>query len=832
MAVTTSPGAEAPGQAGTAVSEVPALADGVELLGEVPGSGYRQVPSLVRRADGQTLQLTPLLYAVLAAVDGERDVAALSEEVSRRTGKLVGVETTRLLLSRLAPLGVLRVDGDEHPPARANPLLALRFKVAVTDPEATRRLTAPFAVLFRTPVVVLVLAAFAAVTWWLLLHEGLAGATAGAFDSPWLMLLVFALTVVSAGFHEFGHAAACRYGGATPGVMGAGLYLVWPAFYTEVGDSYRLGRWGRLRVDLGGLYFNALVAVAVVGVWAVTRFDALLLVVVTQLLQMARQLVPIVRFDGYHVLADLTGVPDLYGRIGPTLRGLLPWNWGKPETRVLRPWARAVVTAWVLAVVPLLLGLLAMAVVLLPRLLATARVGLERQQAVLAQDWADADPAGVAVRLLSMVALVLPLLGLGYLLLRLVSRVVRWVSRWAAGSPVRRSLATTGAVALLALLTWAWWPDGSTYRPISPTERLTVVEMLPTAAQTTATTTVGEGTTGTVTTVWGSAADLPTQEEPALALVLLPRDDDAPAWVFPFDAPAAPGSGDNQALAVGTTDGGTVYDVAFALVWADGDVTSSNEAYAFASCTDCTTVAVAFQVVLVVGESSVAVPQNLAAAVNWSCVECVTHALASQLVLTLPDDLSPEALAELQALWAELEAFGAGIEDVPLDQLAARLEEFKARFAAVVQDEDGAVASDTTDSPVDASDRATPAPTTSGSASGTTASPSPTAEPTAGSNAGTTDKDEDSEPTSSPAPSATAEPSESPTPEPTTSGVRSQPSRRSSCTVTGSVVWPGPNHSVRCGNGIVMPAASSARLMDTATALRTRHRLAMSAGCQ
>ena len=34
---------------------------------------------------------------------------------------------------------------------------------------------------------------------------------------------------------------------------------------------------------------------------------------------MIRQLAPLLRFDGYHVLADLTGVPDLYQRIGPVL---------------------------------------------------------------------------------------------------------------------------------------------------------------------------------------------------------------------------------------------------------------------------------------------------------------------------------------------------------------------------------------------------------------------------------------------------------------------------------------------------------------------------------
>ncbi|HEY2126326.1 MAG TPA: hypothetical protein VGH77_03970, partial [Streptosporangiaceae bacterium] len=37
---------------------VPRLADGVELLGEYQNSGYRQPPSLVRRADGQVIQMS------------------------------------------------------------------------------------------------------------------------------------------------------------------------------------------------------------------------------------------------------------------------------------------------------------------------------------------------------------------------------------------------------------------------------------------------------------------------------------------------------------------------------------------------------------------------------------------------------------------------------------------------------------------------------------------------------------------------------------------------------------------------------------------------------
>ena len=51
-------------------------------------------------------------------------------------------------------------------------------------------------------------------------------------------------------------------------------------------------------------------------------------------IQMLQQLIPVVRFDGYYVLADLAGVPDLFARVGPVLRSLRP---GHPtDPRVTR----------------------------------------------------------------------------------------------------------------------------------------------------------------------------------------------------------------------------------------------------------------------------------------------------------------------------------------------------------------------------------------------------------------------------------------------------------------------------------------------------------------
>src|SRR5689334_14128506 len=160
--------------------EVLHRAEGLELLGEVPGSGYRQPPALARRGDGQVVTLTPLLQQTLAAIDGRRTLAEVAAAVSETSGRLVRPEDVgQLVDATLRPLGLLRLaDGSEPELRRANPLLALRMRKVVTDPAVTRRLTTPFAVLFTPFVAIPVVLAFLAVSGWVLFREGLAAATA------------------------------------------------------------------------------------------------------------------------------------------------------------------------------------------------------------------------------------------------------------------------------------------------------------------------------------------------------------------------------------------------------------------------------------------------------------------------------------------------------------------------------------------------------------------------------------------------------------------------------------------------------------------------------
>ncbi len=712
-------GLAVPAVSGTAAPAFPdtvaARAAGLELIGEMPGSGYRRPPSLVRRGDGQTLQLTKLLYLVLESIDGTRGYDEVAEHVSVTLGRSIDGEGVRTLVdSKLRPLGLLRkADGSEPEVRKANPLLALRFRWVVSDPAVTRRITAPFAWLFNPLLAVAVVIAFVLVCKWVLFDRGLGFAAHQAFASPGLLLAVFAITLVSAGFHEFGHAAAARYGGATPGAMGAGLYLVWPAFYTDVTDSYRLGRGGRLRTDLGGLYFNALLSVGMFGLWWLTGWDALLLVIGTQLIQMVRQLPPLVRFDGYHVLADLTGVPDLFHQIKPTLAGLLPSRWGNEKSTALKPWARAVVTLWVLLVAPLMLLTLLVTVLSLPRIVASAAVSFSHQWSLMLDRFGAGDLLGGLAKVLAVVAVGLPIFGIGFMLSRSVRQLVRKVWLTTAGRPGRRAAAGAAAAAIVLALGFAWWPHGN-YRPIQPTERGTIQDMLP-ASYHADVAGLAEGRQRSARTIWpAGAGPLPTADKPALSLVLVPRSkapdgNPAPVWVFPFNRPAPAGVGDNQTLAVNTSDGTVVYDVAFAMVWADGNtVLNKNEAYAFASCTDCQATAISFQVVLIVGQAHVIVPQNISAAVNYDCVSCLAQALAVQLAVTLPGDPSASEVQDLNTLWSQIQEFSKHVQGLSFTEIQARLDSYEQQILDIIKKDSPAAG---------ASSSATPSG--SGSASGT-----------------------------------------------------------------------------------------------------------------
>jgi putative peptide zinc metalloprotease protein len=322
-----------------------------------------------------------------------------------------------------------------------------------------RRIGGLLGVLFRPAVVAVVLTALVAVDAWLFARHSPRDGVRELVAEPSLILVLVGLMVTSALFHECGHAAACQYGGGRPGVIGFGMYLLWPAFYTDVTDAYRLGRIGRLRTDLGGVYFNGVFVLPLAGAFAVSRSDLLVTVALLVHVDAARQLVPIVRLDGYYVLSDLAGVPDLFSRMAPVLRAAMRrGRRGPVDPRLagLTRGARVTITVWVLMTVPLLIGNLLLLLAFTPEVFASTGEAVWRQAGLLARAVGDGNVLTALAEGASMILLALPAAGMGFVLVRLGHRgAVRAVTA-SRGHPGRAAALGLVAVAAAGALVAVW----------------------------------------------------------------------------------------------------------------------------------------------------------------------------------------------------------------------------------------------------------------------------------------------------------------------------------------------------------------------------------------
>ena len=136
-----------------------------------------------------------------------------------------------------------------------------------------------------------------------------------------LWLTVGAVKVV----HEFGHALAARRFGAECPSIGVAFLLFSPCLYCDVSDSWRLpSRAARMLIAGAGMLVELLLAALAVWVWHLTRPGplhdlALTVAAVASVGTVLFNLNPLLRYDGYHLLADAAGVPNLRTRANAAL---------------------------------------------------------------------------------------------------------------------------------------------------------------------------------------------------------------------------------------------------------------------------------------------------------------------------------------------------------------------------------------------------------------------------------------------------------------------------------------------------------------------------------
>lgn len=142
---------------------------------------------------------------------------------------------------------------------------------------------------------------------------------------PWLYVCLVALALM----HECGHGFACRRHGGQVTTFGVILMIFTPLPFVDVSSSWSFReKRHRLLVGAGGMIVELAIASAAALLWANTgaglvrtlAFNVMFLASVSTLLFNAN---PLLRFDGYYLLSDALGIPNLYSRAQQQIQFLI-----------------------------------------------------------------------------------------------------------------------------------------------------------------------------------------------------------------------------------------------------------------------------------------------------------------------------------------------------------------------------------------------------------------------------------------------------------------------------------------------------------------------------
>ncbi|MEE4192390.1 MAG: HlyD family efflux transporter periplasmic adaptor subunit [Halieaceae bacterium] len=174
--------------------------------------------------------------------------------------------------------------------------------------------------------------AFRPRTWWILAGIGLLAIYLTSRQMEYFLntfvgyftpvgLVYFGIAVILAKvLHEFGHALTARRYGCSVRAMGVAFLVFWPILYTDTTDAWRLrSRRKRAMIGAAGMIVELGLAAICLLLWnfvpdSFLRNILFMMSTTTWLMTLLINLNPLMRFDGYYILSDLTGVENLQDR--------------------------------------------------------------------------------------------------------------------------------------------------------------------------------------------------------------------------------------------------------------------------------------------------------------------------------------------------------------------------------------------------------------------------------------------------------------------------------------------------------------------------------------
>ena len=148
----------------------------------------------------------------------------------------------------------------------------------------------------------------------------------------WPNLLYLWLTLgIAKIIHEFGHGLTCKHFGGECHSMGVMLLVFSPCLYCDVSDSWMLkNKWQRIAIGGAGMYIEVVMSAIAIFVWWNTSPNllhhlALNIFFVTTVTTVIWNANPLMRFDGYFMMADFLEIPNLRPKADRLLRESFAW---------------------------------------------------------------------------------------------------------------------------------------------------------------------------------------------------------------------------------------------------------------------------------------------------------------------------------------------------------------------------------------------------------------------------------------------------------------------------------------------------------------------------
>jgi putative peptide zinc metalloprotease protein len=127
--------------------------------------------------------------------------------------------------------------------------------------------------------------------------------------------------------HEFGHGLSCKHFGGECHELGAMLLVFTPALYCNVSDSWMLpNKYHRAAIGAAGMYVELFLASIATYVWWFSTNGTLLNQLALSVMFICSVSTvmfngnPLLRFDGYYILMDLSEIPNLRQKSTEVLR--------------------------------------------------------------------------------------------------------------------------------------------------------------------------------------------------------------------------------------------------------------------------------------------------------------------------------------------------------------------------------------------------------------------------------------------------------------------------------------------------------------------------------